>query len=53
MSQYTSTGFMQKVCGIHLQNKKTLGLQKLRVRYDLCKFGFSKRWVNTWNSLPN
>ena len=28
-------------------------LQKLRVRYDLRKFGFSNRVVNTWNSLPN
>ena len=28
-------------------------LVKLRVRYDLRKFGFSNRVVNTWNSLPN
>ena len=28
-------------------------LQKLRVRYDLRKFGVSNRVVNTWNSLPN
>ena len=28
-------------------------LQKLRVRYDLRKFGFSNRVVNTLNSLPN
>ena len=28
-------------------------LQKLRVRYDLHKFGFSSMVVNTWNSLPN
>ena len=28
-------------------------LQKLRVRYDLCKFGFSNRVINKWNSLPN
>ena len=28
-------------------------LQKLRVRYDLRKFGFSNPVVNTWNSLPN
>ena len=27
--------------------------QELLVRYDLRKFGFSKRVVNTWNSLPN
>jgi len=31
-----------------------LRLQKLRVRYDLCKFSFfSNRVVNRWNSLPN
>ena len=28
-------------------------LQKLRVRYDLRKFGFSIRVINKWNSLPN
>ena len=28
-------------------------LQKLRVRYDLSKFGFSNRVINKWNSLPN
>ena len=28
-------------------------LQKLRVRYDLRKFGFSNRVINKWNSLPN
>ena len=27
-------------------------IQKLRVRYDLRKFGFSNQMVNTWNSLP-
>jgi len=30
-----------------------LRLQKLRVGYDLCKFGFSNRVVNKWYSLPN
>ena len=30
-----------------------LRLQKSRVKYDLRKFGFSNRVVNTWNSLPN
>ena len=28
-------------------------LEKSRVKYDLRKFGFSNRVVNTWNSLPN
>ena len=28
-------------------------LQKLPVRYDLRKFGFSNRVINKWNSLPN
>jgi len=28
-------------------------LQKLRVKYDLHKFGFSNRVINKWNSLPN
>jgi len=30
-----------------------LRLQKSHVKYDLRKFGFSNRVVNTWNSLPN
>jgi len=28
-------------------------LQKLLVRHDLRKFGFSNQVVNKWNSLPN
>ena len=28
-------------------------ISKLRVRYDLRKFGFSNRVINKWNSLPN
>ena len=28
-------------------------LQKSHVKYDLRKFNFSNRVVNTWNSLPN
>ena len=28
-------------------------LEKSRVKYDLRKFSFSNRVVNTWNSLPN
>jgi len=30
-----------------------LWLQKLWVRYDLRKFGFSNRVINKWNSLPH
>ena len=30
-----------------------LRLQKSHVKYDLRKFGFVNRVVNTWNSLPN
>jgi len=30
-----------------------LRLQKSHVKYDLRKFGFANRVVNTWNSLPN
>jgi len=30
-----------------------LRLEKSQVRYDLRKFGFTNRVVNTWNSLPN
>jgi len=32
---------------------KDLRLQKPPVKYDLRKFGFINRVVNTWNSLPN
>jgi len=28
-------------------------LEKSQVKYDLRKFGFTNRVVNTWNSLPN
>jgi len=30
-----------------------LRLEKSQVKYDLRKFGFTSRVVNTWNSLPN
>ena len=30
-----------------------LRLEKSQVKYDLRKFGFTNRLVNTWNSLPN
>ena len=38
---------------IYVARGNDFRLQKLRVRYDLRKFGFSNRVVNTWNSLPN
>ena len=38
---------------IYVTRGNDFRLQKLRVRYDFRKFGFSNRVVNTWNSLPN
>ena len=38
---------------IYVTRENNFNLQKLRVRYDLHKFGFSNWVVNTWNSLPN
>jgi len=28
-------------------------LQKVQSKYDLCKYCFTNRVVNIWNSLPN
>jgi len=28
-------------------------LNKIRAKYDLCKYFFTNSVVNTWNSLPN
>jgi len=38
---------------IYVTRENDLRLQKLRVRYDLRKCGFSNRVINKWNSLPN
>jgi len=38
---------------IYVTRGNDLRLQKLRVRYDIRKFGFSNRVINKWNCLPN
>jgi len=38
---------------IYVTRGNDLRLQKLRVRYDLRKFGYSNGVINKWNSLPN
>ena len=38
---------------IYVTRGKDLRLQKLRVRYDLRKFGFCNLVINKWNSLRN
>ena len=53
---YTSLGFEPEsfACNANALIHSALGvLYKLHVKYDLRKFGFVNRVVNTWNSLPN
>jgi len=38
---------------VHVTRGNDMRLEKSRVKYDLQKFTFSTRVVNTWNSLPN
>ena len=38
---------------VHVTTGNDIRLEKSRVKYDLQKFSFSNRVVNTWNSLPN
>jgi len=38
---------------VHVTGGNDMRLEKSRVKYNLRKFSFSSRVVNTWNSLPN
>jgi len=38
---------------VHVSRGNDMWLEKFRAKYDLRKFSFSNRLVNTWNSLPN
>jgi len=38
---------------VYVTRGNDLRLEKSQVKYDIRKFGFTNRVVNTWNSLPN
>ena len=38
---------------MHVTRENNLRLEKSHVKYNVQKFNFSIRVVNTWNSLPN
>ena len=42
-----------KKTGIQETQGNDLRIFKTRFRYDLCKFYFTNRVVDAWNSLPN
>jgi len=42
-----------KTTGIQATQGNDLRIFKTRFKYDLCKFYFTNRVVDVWNSLPN
>ena len=46
-------GFRVGVSASYSYFRFDLRLQKNRFKYDLRKYSFCNRVVNTWNSLPN
>jgi len=38
---------------VHVTRENSLRVEKSLVKYNVQKFNFSIRVVNTWNSLPN
>jgi len=44
---------MMYKASVYVTRRNDMKLEKSRVKYDLQKFSFSNRVVNTWNSLPN